>query len=1208
MTELGSTAGPITPASDPIAALPDGSFLLYGGANPGGPAPLSAPIVAASDNSWKAIGAGIGGLAIAGLAVGAGGGGGGSSQDTLAPPPPAFTSKAALNALAPTFTGTAEAGARVLLRIDVNRDGNIGNAGDVSFETIALADGTWRISTGDQAPVQGSWSGRLVDGQSYAVSAIARDIAGNQSAATNTTVAIDATAPTAPTVATIAGDSVVSRAESLAGVAVSGTGEAGATVTVVWGGTTKTGTVAANGTWSLLFGTTELPQAQGASVVSTTLTDAAGNVSPSVSRVVVIDSVAPAAPTVTSGAVTADASPVITGTSEPSARVRLSFDLAGNGSVDAIYDTTANAQGSWSINMASAPTSGSMGAGLVNLQPNSFTVVATDVAGNLSEARDASIIRDIAGTPATLSIALASDTGSSASDGVTKSGTVNVSGLVAGYTWQYSVDGGANWLQGTGNSFSVSADGIYQALARQRNLSGVDSSPSPALNVTIDNVSPSGPVVTDNVAGPTANGPVTFTFTFAEPVAGFTAADVTVTGGTAGVFTATSSTVYTLVVTPTSDVAGTISVSVPAGAGVTDLAGNALASAASGAQAFNTVVQPTLVITDNTSGTATGPVLFTFTFSEPVTQFTAAEIVVSGGATVGTFTALSQSVYTALITPLGGSGTFTVDVPASAAVDLAGNPSIAAAQASQPYAPADTTSPTVVITDDVAGIYNNTMPGVLFTFTFSEPVTGFSSADLLFSGAGAGTFSPSVTQVSSTVYTLGYTAAPNTAGTVGVTVNAGAATDATGNASVGPVGATQDYDRQNPTVSVADDFVGTTATGPVTFTFTTSEAVNGLTFADLAISGGTASAGDFTAVNATTYSVLVTPLADQASTMTVSVGASAFTDLAGNSNAAGSLGTQAFDTRVAPTLTISDNTPGTATGPVLFTFTFSEPVTQFTAADIVVSGGATVGTFTALSQSVYTAVITPPGGSGTFNVDVPASAAVDLAGNLSIAAAQVSQLYAPADTTSPTLTSITDDRPGTANSTSGPITYTFTWSEPVTGFDISDITRTGAGTGTFGALTGSGATYTLTYTPAANETGTLVLSVPSAGGITDANGNAYAGGATSNSQAYDTQPPTQSGNATANTAGATPQITVNLDAVLGTDSVSLVRTGGAGGTVILAAPVVTGGGSTLTFTEASALASATYTYTATITDTSGNSIQLDLDAITAGRNPLIVTI
>ena len=53
--------------------------------------------------------------------------------------------------------------------------------------------------------------------------------------------------------------------------------------------------------------------------------------------------------------------------------------------------------------------------------------------------------------------------------------------------------------------------------------------------------------VPDRISG-TAN--LTATFTFSEDVTGFATDDVTVTGGTKGTFTATSATVYTLVVTP----------------------------------------------------------------------------------------------------------------------------------------------------------------------------------------------------------------------------------------------------------------------------------------------------------------------------------------------------------------------------------------------------------------------------------------------------------------------------------------------------------------------------------------------------------------------------------------------------------------------------------------------------------------------------------
>jgi hypothetical protein len=57
-------------------------------------------------------------------------------------------------------------------------------------------------------------------------------------------------------------------------------------------------------------------------------------------------------------------------------------------------------------------------------------------------------------------LALAEDTGVSATDRITSNGTLLVSGLEAGASWQYSLNGGGSWLSGTGSSFVV-ANGTY---------------------------------------------------------------------------------------------------------------------------------------------------------------------------------------------------------------------------------------------------------------------------------------------------------------------------------------------------------------------------------------------------------------------------------------------------------------------------------------------------------------------------------------------------------------------------------------------------------------------------------------------------------------------------------------------------------------------------------------------------------------------------
>lgn len=93
--------------------------------------------------------------------------------------------------------------------------------------------------------------------------------------------------------------------------------------------------------------------------------------------------------------------------------------------------------------------------------------------------------------------------------------------------------------------------------------------------------------ITDNVSG-TANGDVTFTFTFSEVITGFEASDVTVTNGTKGSFAmASDSMSATLVVVPTANATGTIELSI-ATSSFTDAAGNNNSVSASSTQAFNT--------------------------------------------------------------------------------------------------------------------------------------------------------------------------------------------------------------------------------------------------------------------------------------------------------------------------------------------------------------------------------------------------------------------------------------------------------------------------------------------------------------------------------------------------------------------------------------------------------------------------------------------
>ena len=88
--------------------------------------------------------------------------------------------------------------------------------------------------------------------------------------------------------------------------------------------------------------------------------------------------------------------------------------------------------------------------------------------------------------------------------------------------------------------------------------------------------------------------------------------------------------------------------------------------------------------------------------------------------------------------------------------------------------------------------------------------------------------------------------------------------------------------------------------------------------------------------------------------------------------------------------------PETSDAPFTVTFTFSEAVTGFALADIVVGNGAAAAFAGVDGEEVYTAQVSPTA-DGTVTVDVAAGAARDLAGNDSAASVQATSTYtAPA--------------------------------------------------------------------------------------------------------------------------------------------------------------------------------------------------------------------
>src|SRR5581483_1764090 len=249
---------------------------------------------------------------------------------------------------------------------------------------------------------------------------------------------------------------------------------------------------------------------------------------------------------------------------------------------------------------------------------------------------------------------------------------------------------------------------------------------------------------------PTGAATITFDVVFSEPVFGFAASDVTLSGtlpGAAGLSKVVSGSGanYTVTVSGMAPrTQGTVAATLAA-AVATDLAGNPnlAPTTTDNVVSFDGVI-PTVIVTraatqpDLTGGTS---IAYAVTFSKPVTGFDASDVVLSG--TLPGVAGLTKVVsgsgtnYTVTVTGMtpGTQGTVVATIVAGAAVDVAGNPS-AAPTVSNNVVTYDTVSPTVTINRVGGPGPTNTSP--TFAVVFSESVTGFTAADVSLAGSTVG--------------------------------------------------------------------------------------------------------------------------------------------------------------------------------------------------------------------------------------------------------------------------------------------------------------------------------------------------------------------------------------------------------------------------------------------------------------------------------------
>uniref|UniRef100_UPI001D180EE8 Ig-like domain-containing protein n=1 Tax=Acinetobacter seifertii TaxID=1530123 RepID=UPI001D180EE8 len=613
----------------------------------------------------------------------------------------------------------------------------------------------------------------------------------------------------------------------------------------------------------------------------------------------------------------------------------------------------------------------------------------------------------------------------------------------------------------------VTADGAITIHAQAVDAQGNISSPTD-VTVTVDNTLPTLAISASDL-NLAAGESTTVTFTFSEAVTGFDASDVTLAGGTlAGLVSTDGGKTWTA--TFTQDGTATApSLSVANGT-YTDLAGNP-GSGASLAGLTADITPPTLAISATDLNLAAGEsTTVTFTFSEAVTGFDATDVAVAGGTLTG-LTTTDGVTWTATFTQDGTATAPSLSVANGTYTDLAGNPGSGANLAGLT---ADITPPTLAISASDLNLAAGESTTV--TFTFSEAVTGFDATDVAVAG---GTLT-GLTTTDGVTWTATFTQ-DGTATAPSLSVANGTYTDLAGNPGSGANLAGLTADITPPTLAISASDLNLAAGESTTVTFTFSEAVTGFDATDVAVAGGTLTG--LTTTDGVTWTATFTQ-DGTATPPSLSVANGTYTDLAGNPGSGASLAGLTADI-TPPTLAISASDLNLAAGETTtVTFTFSEAVTGFDATDVTLAGGTLAGLASTDGGKTWTATFTQDGTATPPSLSVANGTYTDLAGNPGSGA---SLAGLTADITPPTLAiSASDLNLSVGEST----TVTFTFSEPVTGFDASDVSLTG---GTLAGLasTDGGKTWTATFTQ--DGTSTLPSLSVANGTYTDLAGNPGSG-------------------------------------------------------------------------------------------------------------------
>ncbi|KHK63306.1 Ig-like domain-containing protein [Pseudomonas frederiksbergensis] len=593
------------------------------------------------------------------------------------------------------------------------------------------------------------------------------------------------------------------------------------------------------------------------------------------------------------------------------------------------------------------------------------------------------------------------------------------------------------------------------------------------------------------------------TVTFNSAVSGFDNADLTVSNGTLSTMSSTDGGVtWTATFTPSASISDTSNVITLDNTGLINAAGNAGVGTTDSNNYVVDTVRPTatIVVADTAIG-AGETSLVTITFSEAVTAFTSADLTVANGVISGLSSSDGGITWTATFTPTNGvnDSSNVISLNSGGIIDLAGNVNVGTADSNN-YA-LDTQRPTatVVLSD------SSLRPGetAQVTITFSEAVTGFSNDDL---SVANGTLSAVSSSDGGLTWTATFTPTLGVSDTTNLIIldNTGVS-DAAGNTGTGTSdSANYVVETRVPTatVVVADTALSVGETSLVTITF--SEAVSGFDNSDLTVSNGTLSNVSSTD-GGVTWTATFTPASNVTDTSNL-----ISLDTTGVSNVSGNAGVGVVDSnnyaidtvRPGATIVVGDTTLGIGQTTTV-TISFTEAVSGFDLSDLSVANGVLSNLASSDAGLTWTATLTPTAGinDATNLILLDASNVQDSAGNAGVGIA-ISANYA-LDATRPTATIVVAN-PNLGVGQTTLVTFTFT--EAVTDFDLSDLSVTN---GDLSNLTSSdgGRTWTATFTPAANLTDPSNFIALDSSNVSDLSGNAGSGVAVSNNYAIDTVVP-----------------------------------------------------------------------------------------------------